>query len=264
MSVAAADDARAGRRLKLGQRVAASLREKIAAGEFKPGQKLPTEGQLTEAFGVSRTVVREAIATLAADGLVEARQGAGVFVRDTPAKAFSAMSGEISKVSQAINVLEVRMGIEIEAAGLSAMRRNAAQQALIQEAFLEFERLLKLGEPTGKADFAFHRAIASATNNPFYVEVLDALGDRTIPCDRNSPWYSVEVLSVEYLTGLQREHFLVLKAIGEGDAQAAREAMRAHLTAAQKRYTQRLADRQNELLAGAPRRAQAGIIGREQ
>ena len=45
-----------------------------------------------------------------------------------------------------------------------------------------------LGEPTGKADFAFHREIATATNNPFYVEMLDALGDRTIPCDVNSPW----------------------------------------------------------------------------
>ena len=112
------------------------------------------------------------------------------------------------------------------------MRRNAAQEARIQEAFFEFERLLKLGEPTGKADFAFHREIASATNNPFYVEILDALGDRTIPCDRNSPWYSVEVLSAEYLTGLQREHLLILKAISAGDPQAARDAMRAHLIAA--------------------------------
>ena len=63
---------------------------------------------------------------------------------------------------------------------------------MIQEAFFEFERLLKLGEPTGKADFAFHREIASATNNPFYVEMLDALGDRAIPCDVTSPWYSIE------------------------------------------------------------------------
>ncbi|HEV7251708.1 MAG TPA: FadR/GntR family transcriptional regulator [Mesorhizobium sp.] len=257
MTSAPAQDNKVARRPKLGARVAAVLREKMLAGEFKAGQKLPTESQMTEAFGVSRTVIREAVATLAADGLVEARQGAGVFVRDTPAKAFSAMSQEISKASQAINVLEVRMGIEIEAAGLAAMRRNAAQQALIQEAFLEFERLLKLGEPTGKADFAFHRAIASATNNPFYVEVLDALGDRTIPCDRNSPWYSVEVLSVEYLTGLQREHFSVLKAIADGNAATAREAMRAHLLAAQKRYSQRLTSQHNELLAGAARPAEA-------
>jgi DNA-binding FadR family transcriptional regulator len=208
---------------------------------------------MTETFGVSRTVIREALASLAADGLVEPRQGAGVFVLDHPTLTLGSMSQEISKISQAINVLEVRMGIEVEASGLAATRRNAAQVALIQEAFFEFERVLKLGQPTGKADFAFHREIASATNNPLYVEMLDALGDRTIPCDRTSPWYSVEVLSVDYLAKLQREHLLVLKAISAGDAAAAREAMRAHLVAAQARYSERLVGQQAEYLAGAKR-----------
>lgn len=249
----AAQDLRIERKPKLAERVVATLRSQVVGGEIMPGQKLPTESQLTETFGVSRTVIREAIASLAADGLVESRQGAGVFVLEHPTLAFSSFSQEIKKVSQAINVLEVRMGIEIESAGLAAIRRNAAQEALIQEAFFEFERLLKLGEPTGKADFAFHREIASATNNPFYVEIFDALGDRTIPCDRNSPWYSVEVLSTEYLTGLQREHLSILTAISAGDAQAARDAMRAHLIAAQDRYRNRLTTQQAEYLAASPR-----------
>lgn len=244
---------RVERRPKLSETVVAAIRKQLVAGEIQPGQKLPTEEKMTEAFGVSRTVIREALASLAADGLVEPRQGAGVFVLDHPTLTLSSMSQEISKISQAINVLEVRMGIEVEAAGLAAARRNAAQVALIQEAFFEFERVLKLGEPTGKADFAFHREIASATNNPLYVEMLDALGDRTIPCDRTSPWYSVEVLSVDYLTKLQREHLLVLKAISSGDAVAAREAMRAHLVAAQARYSQRLVGQQADYLAGAQR-----------
>lgn len=244
---------RVERRPKLSETVVAAIRKQLVSGEIQPGQKLPTEEKMTEAFGVSRTVIREALASLAADGLVEPRQGAGVFVLDHPTLTLSSMSQEISKISQAINVLEVRMGIEVEASGLAAARRNAAQVALIQEAFFEFERVLKLGEPTGKADFAFHREIASATNNPLYVEMLDALGDRTIPCDRTSPWYSVEVLSVDYLTKLQREHLLVLKAISAGDAVAAREAMRAHLVAAQARYSQRLVGQQADYLAGAAR-----------
>jgi DNA-binding FadR family transcriptional regulator len=244
---------RVERKPKLSETVVAAIRKQLVSGEIQPGQKLPTEEKMTETFGVSRTVIREALANLAADGLVEPRQGAGVFVLDHPTLTLGALSQEISKISQAINVLEVRMGIEIEASGLAAMRRNAAQAAQIQEAFFEFERVLKLGEPTGKADFAFHREIASATNNPLYVEMLDALGDRTIPCDRTSPWYSVEVLSVEYLTKLQREHLLVLKAISAGDAAAAREAMRAHLVAAQARYSQRLVGQQAEYLAGARR-----------
>lgn len=244
---------RVERKPKLSETVVAAIRKQLVSGDIQPGQKLPTEEKMTETFGVSRTVIREALANLAADGLVEPRQGAGVFVLDHPTLTLGALSQEISKISQAINVLEVRMGIEIEAAGLAAVRRNAAQAALIQEAFFEFERVLKLGEPTGKSDFAFHREIASATNNPFYVEMLDALGDRTIPCDRSSPWYSVEVLSVEYLIGLQREHLTVLKAISAGDAQGAREAMRAHLVAAQARYSERLVGQQAEYLAG-PRR----------
>ena len=244
---------RVERKPRLSETVAAAIHRQLVAGEIQPGQKLPTEERMTETFGVSRTVIREALASLAADGLVEPRQGAGVFVLDHPTLTLSSMSQEISKISQAINVLEVRMGIEVEAAGLAAARRNAAQVALIQEAFFEFERLLKLGEPTGKADFAFHREIASATNNPLYVEMLDALGDRTIPCDRASPWYSVEVLSAEYLARLQREHLLVLKAVSAGDAVAAREAMRAHLVAAQARYSQRLAGQQADYLAGARR-----------
>jgi GntR family transcriptional regulator, transcriptional repressor for pyruvate dehydrogenase complex len=238
-------DLRIERRPKLSENVAQALRTQIVAGEFAVGEKLPTETRMTELFGVSRTVVREAVATLSADGLVAARHGAGVFVLDHPARRIGAISADIgNKISQAINVLEVRMGIEIESAGLAAQRRNAAQEARIQEAFFEFEQLLQAGEATGKADFAFHREIASATNNPFYVEILDALGDRTIPCDRSSPWYSVEVLSYDYLAGLQREHMGILQAICAGDAEAARNAMRAHLTAAQIRYRTRLSGQQ--------------------
>ncbi len=249
----AAPEIRIERKPKLSEHVVSALRDQILGGQILPGQKLPTEGQMTETFRVSRTVIREAIASLAADGLVESRQGAGVFVLEHPTLAFGSFNQDIRKVSQAINVLEVRMGIEIESAGLAAQRHNAAQEARIQEAFFEFDRLLNLGEPTGKADFAFHREIASATNNPFYVEIIDALGDRTIPCDRNSPWYSVEVLSSEYLAGLQREHLLILKAISASDPDAARAAMRAHLVAAQNRYRYRLTSQQAEYLAASMR-----------
>jgi GntR family transcriptional repressor for pyruvate dehydrogenase complex len=246
-------EVRIERKPKLSERVVTALRSQVLSGVIAPGQKLPTENQLTETFGVSRTVIREAMATLAADGLVESRQGAGVFVRDHPTLAFGSISLDVgNKISQAVNVLEVRMGIEIESAGLAAQRRNTSQEARIQEAFFEFDRLLQQGEPTGKADFAFHREIAASTNNPFYVEILDALGDRTIPCDRSSPWHSVEVLSHEYLSGLQREHLSILKAISDGNVEAARDAMRAHLMAAQRRYRQRLVGQQESYALTPP------------
>lgn len=253
MAAEAAVDLKQDRKPKLSETIVQSLRAQIVGGDFAAGEKLPTESKMTEIYGVSRTVVREAIAALAADGLVEARHGAGVFVINNIDRGSIPINGEVgNKISQAVNVLEVRMGIEIESAGLAAQRRNTAQTARIQEAFFEFERLLALGEPTGKADFSFHREIATATNNPFFVEVLDALGDRTIPCDRSSPWYSVEVLSPEYLNGLQREHLRILQAIAVGDAAEAREAMRAHLSAAQDRYSKRISGQWASYAAAPP------------
>lgn len=238
-----ADVAPPARKPKLAEMVVDALRKRIGSGEFGPGEKLPTESQLTLHFGVSRTVVREAIAVLAADGTVQPRQGAGVFVMANAASAFAAIGGEASnKISVALNVLEVRMGIEIESAGLAAQRRSNSQEAAIQEAWNEFGRLLKLGNPTGKTDFAFHRAIAAATNNPFYIEVLDALGGRTIPCDVASPWGTESVLTYEYQAGLHEEHRRIMLAISAQNADGAREAMREHLSRSQDRYRARLAE----------------------
>lgn len=254
MAIDSGPDLRLERKPKLSERLVAALRTQIVAGEFPPGDKLPTESRLTDLYGVSRTVVREAIATLAADGMVESRQGAGVFVRERAANAFAAITLEIgSKISHALNVIEVRMGLEIESAGLAALRRNAAQDAAIHEAFYEFSRLLSLGEATGKQDFLFHRAIAAATNNPFYVEVLDALGMRAIPCDVASPWGTDSVLDMNYQHGLQDEHMKIMKAISAGDADQARAAMRAHLTASQQRYHSRLAEQPADHRASAAR-----------
>lgn len=236
-----ATDSRLERRPKLSERVVAAIRQQILSGAFPAGQKLPTESQLTDRFGVSRTVIREAMASLAADGFVEPRQGAGVFVLDRPTAAFGQITAELgSKISHALNVIEVRMGIEIESAGLAAQRRNNAQLAAIQEAFFEFDRRLNLGEATGRNDFEFHKAIAAATSNPFYVEVLDALGMRAIPCDITSPWGTDSILTREYQQGLQEEHLAILRAISDGDPDRSRQAMRDHLTASQKRYRDRL------------------------
>ncbi len=231
------------RKPKLADLVIDTLRKRIGGGELGPGDKLPTESQLSNYFGVSRTVVREAIAALAADGMVQARQGAGVFVMAQATSAFSSIAGERSnKISVALNVLEVRMGIEIESAGLAAQRHSASQEAAIHEAWNEFGRLLERGVPTGKTDFSFHRAIAEATNNPFYIEVLDALGSRTIPCDVASPWGTDSVLTYEYQVGLHAEHRRILEAVSARDGDGAREAMRDHLSRSQDRYRSRLAE----------------------
>lgn len=237
-------DHRPASRPKLSRRVIEVLRRRLRSGEIRPGQKLPTENQLTKTFGVSRTVIREALAALAADGLVAARQGAGVFAVARPSAAFGSIALDIgNRISVALNVLEVRMGIEIEAAGFAAERRSDSQEAFIQEAYLDFDRVLDQGGATNEADFAIHRAIAQATNNSFYVEVLDALGSRTIPCNNTTPWGTEDVVSLDYQRSLQSEHAAIIGAISRQDPPAARLAMRQHLAGSQERYRRRLRQR---------------------
>ncbi len=239
-------------RAKLSERIVDTLRRDLVGGAIPPGRKLPTELQLTAKFGVSRTVVREAIAALAADGLVESRQGSGVFAVRHLTSTLGVMAAEMGRrVSSALNVLEVRLAIEVEGAALAAQRHSPSQEAAIQEAFFDFERLLQHDEPTGGADLAFHRAIAAATGNPSFIAVLDALGPRAIPCDVRLPDSTELVQDPEYLTQVQHEHLGILNAISARDAEAAREAMRHHLSTSQERYRLRLYERQASYAASA-------------
>lgn len=224
-------------RPKLADRLVAAIRAEIAAGALRPGARLPTEGQLCAQYSVSRTVVREAVARLAADGLVTPRQGAGVFVNEGAIGGVGAMLADLSGTMETVlNVLEVRVAVEIEAAALAARRRSASQEARIVEAFNAFEGALCAGRPTGEADFAFHRAIAEATNNFVYVEVLDVLGRRTIPRDLVTAVSPQLLHSREYQQCLQAEHHAILAAISDGDPDGARDAMRDHLSASRRRY----------------------------
>lgn len=224
-------------RPRLSDRVVEALREEIASGTLAPGARLPTEGQLCERYGVSRTVVREAVTRLAADDLVTPRQGAGVFVNEPPRSSVRNLLAELGdKVSMVLNVLEVRMAVEIEAAALAAQRRSSSQEAAIFEAFTVFEATMRDGHGTGEADFLFHRAVADATNNPFYVEILDILGRRTIPRDLVSAVPGNLLQSQVYQEKLHREHEDIMNAISDGDGDSARDAMRRHLSASRRRY----------------------------
>lgn len=231
---------RRGSARNLVEAVREGLRAEIASGAVKVGEKLPSEARLTERFGVSRTVVREAIASLRADGLVEARQGAGVFVMEAtlpPALPFQGVDPE--KISHMIEMLELRSAVEIEAAGLAAARRSPAQEEEIAQRCHAIDRLVASGQPTTEADFAFHLAIAEATNNPRFREFLEMMGRSVIPRvalqkdDR-------EASPPAYLEQIAGEHRALVQAIANRDEAAAREAMRTHLKGSQQRYRELL------------------------
>jgi GntR family transcriptional repressor for pyruvate dehydrogenase complex len=220
-----------------------ALRSQIAAGLFKPGDRLPSEAKLTQEYGVSRTVVREAIAALRADALVEPRRGAGVFVLAPPeSEALPFRNLDMARVSSLIEMLELRTAVEGDAAGLAALRRSAAQEERIADAFDEFRHLARSGQPTSEADFAFHLAIAQASNNPRFAEFLQLIGVMVIP--RRAAMNGEDPkLSRDYLTRLENEHLAILNAIQNSDEEAARTAMRQHLKNSQARYRQFLLGR---------------------
>ena len=222
--------------------VVVQLREQIARGAFAVGDKLPSEARLTDAFSVSRTVIREAIATLRADGLVEPRQGAGVFVLEPASpetRPFQVV--DVDKISSIIEVLELRTAVEMEAAALAAVRRSPAQEEEIYEAEAQIRALAQKGEATTEADFRFHRAVALATNNPRFVEFLDVMGSTVIPRS-NLEADGRQRSSDSYIALISAEHRAIADAVAQGDGEAAREAVRHHLRGSQQRYRSLLRD----------------------
>lgn len=216
--------------------LATTLRDQIEHGEYDVGNRLPTEAQLSEQHGVSRTVVREAIAALRSDGLVEPRQGAGVFVlrRQVPGDLpFSDV--DLNRVSSVIEMLELRTAVEVEVAGLAAVRRSPAQEERIMECHELVSELARAGASTSEADFALHLAIADATNNARFREFLEILGPKLIP-RRALRSEDAAPVSGSYQSLIDAEHASIVNAIVEGDSDAARLAMRRHLEGSTLRY----------------------------
>lgn len=213
-----------------------ALRDQIASGSYPPGARLPSEARMTQEFGVSRTVVREAISSLRADGLVEPRQGAGVFVLAPPAPvALPFQNIDFVRISSMIELLELRTAVEADAAALAAQRRSPAQEEKIIDCLREVERASMAGEVTADADFALHLAIAEATNNPRFGEFLSMIGSNLIPRKALADT-ETEPVAREYLDVISAEHQQIVGAILDGDEDAARATMRQHLKGSQTRY----------------------------
>ncbi|MCI4664013.1 MAG: FadR family transcriptional regulator [Neomegalonema sp.] len=228
-------------RMTLVEAVAQELRRSILEGPLKPGDKMESEAELTRRHKVSRTVVREAIAALRADGLVEPKQGVGVFVIDSrPTSLLFAHPPEKEKISKIVEMLELRVAVETEAAALAAERRSPAQEHAIWERLEEIDACIAEGRTTSPADFEFHLACADATNNPRFREFLEIIGENVIPrASLAAALYgdsAPERSTSTYLRQIQEEHRSIADAISLRNAAAARAAMRVHLDSSADRY----------------------------
>ncbi|HZX87191.1 MAG TPA: GntR family transcriptional regulator, partial [Reyranella sp.] len=120
--------------VRLSERVAEALAAEIRSGRLQPGNKLPTEPELVAQFAVSRTVVREAVSRLKSIGLVESRQGSGVYVLEAAIPPLSFDANEAVSREAVIQMVEVRRALEAEVAGLAAQRRSPEDLQRIRQA----------------------------------------------------------------------------------------------------------------------------------
>ena len=219
----------------------AEVVERIAAeihgGILSPGDRLPTEQELMRAMGVSRTVVREAVAALKADGLVMTRQGSGAFVAtDTSRVAFRFDGHGEEPIDAVVCVMELRLAVEVEAAALAAERASAREKAAIRRAHESFVQAIAQGDAAVREDFAFHLAIAEAVHNRRFVEFLSFLGTHLIPRHSVRAASQDAAALATYLARIAKEHARILDAISAGEPAEARKAMRTHLTNGLTRY----------------------------
>lgn len=213
-----------------------TLGARIRENHYAAGERLPSESAIVEEFGVSRTVVREAISKLQVSGLVETRHGIGTFVIGLgDAATFRVSADQLGTLQDVIAVLELRIAVETEAAALAAQRRTPAHVARMRAALDAFEAAVDEGRDAVGPDFQFHLEVARATGNPRFVEIVGALGTGAIPRARLAANQARSEEHKLYLRRVNVEHGSILDAIEAADAEGARAAMRTHLANSRER-----------------------------
>ena len=220
-----------------------ALTDRIRAGALKPGDRLPTEQELNEEFKVSRTVVREAISSLRAAGLVSTQQGVGAFVLQAEsAPPFRIDNVDLNLLKDVIAVLELRIGIESDAAALAAQRRSETHLAAMRDALDRMAAAIDASDDAVAPDFDFHRTIAEATGNRHFTHLFSYLGSLLIPRARLQTFRYFAADRQEYLRRVNREHEDIYQAIKRQDQEAARSAMRLHLSNSRERLRLAMTD----------------------
>ncbi|GGN36940.1 MULTISPECIES: FadR/GntR family transcriptional regulator [Marinomonas] len=208
----------------LAQKLVQEILHKIDNKEWSPGDKLPKEADIMQTHGVSRTVVREALQRLQASGHVETKHGIGTFILQS--KGQGPMDLSFDYVNDAVEILELRIGLEVEIAGLAALRRSDEQLVEIRKALDALRAIDRNGHVSdaGLADFNFHLLIAKSAGNHYFVDIMKHMENSLVPRKR------IDVAHVNH------EHEEVYAAIERGDSYAARAAMRLHLTNSRERF----------------------------
>jgi GntR family transcriptional repressor for pyruvate dehydrogenase complex len=221
----------------LADRMTEVLAGQIRKGLYPINARLPTEKFMTEEYGVSRTVVREAISRLKSEGLVETRQGSGTIVLDPKAsEVFRLGRSDDNPARGVVRILELRRGIEAEMAALAAERRTEMAMRQIRSALKAIDRAVDAGGDGVEEDLEFHMAVSRATGNPHYTELLGlltrALRD-AIHVTRGN-----EARRTDLSSQVRDEHHAICAAIEARDPERARQAAFLHMRNTEERIAQ--------------------------
>jgi GntR family transcriptional regulator, transcriptional repressor for pyruvate dehydrogenase complex len=223
------------RRSSLAQEVVDALTAQIDAGTLRPGDKLPTETEVMLSQGVSRTVVREAISRLQASGLVETRHGIGSFVLERAQRPLGIDPATITTLRDVLAILELRISLESECASLAAQRATPDDLEALRRALDAINAAAQAGQETVSLDYEFHLQIARTTGNRYFVDIMSQLGTTLIPRARVNAARFADEGPERYAARLAHEHDDIFEAIARHDQEAARAAMRTHLTKSRER-----------------------------
>ncbi len=207
--------------------VHAQLLGMLGSGAWAPGARLPPEHELARRFGVSRPILRQALARLRTEGRVEPRKGSGTYVR-APTPAPSLTFGPLGSIPEVRDFLEFRCSLESEAAARAAKGADPPALARLAEAHARLGAALAAGAPGVEEDIAFHRTVAEASGNRFFALTLTALTEQMGFGIRLTRELTARPLQ-ERAPALMHEHDRIHVAILAGDAEAARAAMQDHL-----------------------------------
>lgn len=221
---------------KLSDQVASALEAEIRAGRIQAAEKLPTEAVLAQQFQVSRTVVREAISRLKSLGLVDSRQGSGVYVQAPGIEPLQFTLPHAASREAVMQIVEVRRALESEVAELAALRRSEADLAAIRQAMQRIAEAVSAGRDGVEEDVLFHRAIAQAAGNPFLISTLDYLAQFLKGATRVTR--ANEARRTDFAEAVTQEHTLIVHAIEAADPAGARAAAAQHMKNALARIAQ--------------------------
>jgi len=226
------------KRKSLTHELADSLREEIVSGRLKIGDKLPSSKIIEQQAGVSRSVVREAVAQLRAEGLLDSRQGVGVFVSNiiAPTTGFDIGKQEMQDIQNAIHVIELRMAVEVEMSAKAAVLRSDAQMRDIRDCYDRMQTEFAAGNDAVEEDFAFHQSIASASGNPYFKRFIDFIGASVVPAREIITAHDKLIDRKAFIRDVSAEHKCILDAIINKDPVAAKKAAQKHLSNSMQRH----------------------------